>query len=162
MDRRDPLELIAEGREKLAGEDRSGWADVALSDRMSAVTVEFERLGAEVVRLAAEWNARGAWGADGFVSPAAWLAAHGRMTRAGAGRVVRSARHIAKFSLTGAALADGRVTAAKVELLAEVARHREKLGVATILWTRGYDGSGCSVGSVGLGGSAVIEVDLVA
>ena len=35
-------------------------------------------------------------------------------------------------------------------------------GVATILWTRGYDGSGCSVGSVGLGGSAVIEVDLVA
>ena len=127
MDRRDPLELIAEGREKLAGEDRSGWADVALSDRMSAVTVEFERLGAEVVRLAAEWNARGAWGADGFVSPAAWLAAHGRMTRAGAGRVVRSARHIAKFSLTGAALADGRVTAAKVELLAEVARHREKL-----------------------------------
>ena len=36
------------------------------------------------------------------------------------------------------------------------------LGVATILWTRGYDGSGCSVGSVGLGGSAVIEVDLVA
>jgi hypothetical protein len=35
-------------------------------------------------------------------------------------------------------------------------------GVATISWTRGYDGSGCSVGSVGLGGGAVVEVDLVA
>lgn len=127
MNGRDPLELISEGREQLAGEDRSGWADVALSDRMVAVTAEFERLGAEVVRLTAEWNARGAWAADGFVSPTAWLAAHGRMTRASGGRVVRSARHVARFSATGAALADGRTTAAKVELLAEVARHREEL-----------------------------------
>jgi len=122
----DPVELIAEGRAKLAVEDRSGWADVALSDRMLAVTAEFERLGAEVVRLTAEWNARGARGADGFVSPTAWLAAHGRMTRAAAGRVVRSARHVARFVATGDALADGRVTAEKVELLAEVARHREE------------------------------------
>ena len=63
----DPVELIAEGRERLAVEDRSGWADVALSDRMLAVTAEFERLGAEVVRLTAEWNARGAWAAGGSV-----------------------------------------------------------------------------------------------
>ena len=122
----DPLELIAEGRAKLAVEDRSGWADVALSDRMSAVTAEFERLGAEVVRLTAEWNARGAWGADGFVPPTAWLAAHGRMTRTGAGRIVRSARHVARFAATGDTLADGRVTSEKVELLAEAARHREE------------------------------------
>ncbi len=126
MEGRDPLDLIAEGREKLAVEDRSSWADVALSDRMAAVTAEFERLGAEVVRLTAEWNARGAWGADGFVSPVAWLAAHGRMTRAAAGRLVRSARHVAEFVATGDALADGRVTAEKAELLAEVARHREE------------------------------------
>src|SRR4051794_11714722 len=122
----DPVELIAEGREKLAVEDRSSWADVALSDRMLAVSEEFERLGAEVVRLTAEWNARGAWAADGFVSPTAWLAAHGRMTRAAAGRLVRSARHVARFAATGDALGDGRVTAAKVELLAEVARHQEE------------------------------------
>ena len=35
-------------------------------------------------------------------------------------------------------------------------------GVATISWTRGYDGSGCAVGSVGLGRGSVVEVDLVA
>jgi len=122
----DPLELIAEGRAKLAVEDRSGWADVALSDRMSAVTAKFERLGAEMVRLTAEWNAQGAWGADGFVSPTAWLAAHGRMTRTGAGRIVRSARHVARFAATGDTLADARVTSEKVELLAEAARHREE------------------------------------
>lgn len=123
----NPIDLIREGREKLAAEDRSGWADVALSDRMLAVCEEFARLGAEVVRLTAEWNARNAWAADGFVSPTAWLAAHGRMTRAAAGRTVRSARHVARFAATGDALGDGRITAAKVELLGEVARHREDL-----------------------------------
>jgi len=64
----DPLDLISDGREKLAVEDRSGWADVALSDRMLAVAVERERLEAEWLRLTAEWDARGAWAADGRVS----------------------------------------------------------------------------------------------
>jgi len=60
------------------------------------------------------------------VSPTAWLAAHGRMTRTGAGRIVRSARHVARFAATGDTLADARVTSEKVELLAEAARHREE------------------------------------
>jgi hypothetical protein len=123
----DPLDLIAEGREKLAVEDRSGWSASALSDRMLTLTAEYERLGAELVRLTADWNTQGAWGVDGFVSPTAWLSAHGRLTRTGAGRLVRSARHVARFTGTGDALGDGRITAAKVELLAEVARGREEL-----------------------------------
>jgi hypothetical protein len=122
----DPLDLIAEGREKLGVEDRSGWSAAALSDRMLALTAECERLGAELVRLTAEWNAIGAWGVDGFVSPTAWLSAHGHMVRPGARKLVRSARHVARFTATGDALADGRVTTAKVELLAEVARGREE------------------------------------
>ncbi|MFN8025076.1 MAG: DUF222 domain-containing protein [Acidimicrobiia bacterium] len=121
-----PIDLIREGREKLAVEDRSGWSAGASSDHMLAVTEEYERLGAELVRLTGEWHAIGAWGIDGFVSPAAWLSAHGRMTRPTAGRTVRSARHVLRFSATGDALADGRITTAKADLLAEAARGRDQ------------------------------------
>jgi len=122
-----PIDLIREGREKLAAEDRSGWSATALSDHMLALTEEVERMGAELVRLTAEWHAVGAWGVDGSVSPTSWLSAHGRMTRPAAGRTVRSARHVLRFAATGDALADGRITTAKIELLAEVARGREQL-----------------------------------
>jgi hypothetical protein len=37
-----------------------------------------------------------------------------------------------------------------------------KNGVARVWWTRGYSGSGCLAGSVGLGGGAVSEAGLVA
>jgi hypothetical protein len=122
----DPLELIAEGREKLAAEDRGGWSNAALSDRMLAVTAEWERLGAEAVRLTSEWDARAAWGDDGFVSASAWLSAHGRMVQATAGRVLRAARHVGRFVATGAALGEGTITMEKLDLLAEAARHRAK------------------------------------
>jgi hypothetical protein len=127
MDVGDPLELIAEGRAKLAVAGRSGWADVALSDRMVAVGAEWERLGAEYLRITSAWDARGAWGVDGFVSAKSWLTAHGSMTRAAAGRFLRSARHCARFSRTADALGDGAVTMEKLDLLAEAARHREDL-----------------------------------
>lgn len=38
----------------------------------------------------------------------------------------------------------------------------QRAGVARVPWTRGYDRSGCSAGSVGLGGGAIFEADLVA
>ena len=122
----DPVELIAEGREKLAAEDRGSWSNAALSDRMVAVGAEWERLGAEYLRLAAQWDGRGAWGEDGFVSAKAWLTAHGSMTRAAAGRFLRSARHCARFSGTAAALHAGTISLEKGDLLAEAARHREE------------------------------------
>lgn len=122
----DPLELITEGREKLTVEDRAHWSPAALSDRMLAVGAECERLQAEFVRLTAEWNAAGAWGTDGFVSPSSWLTVNARMARPAAGRLLRSARHVRRFVATGEALADGGVTTEKIELLARAARHREQ------------------------------------
>ncbi|MFN8025316.1 MAG: DUF222 domain-containing protein [Acidimicrobiia bacterium] len=122
----DPLELVTEGREKLEAEERALWSSAALSDRMLALGAEVERLQAEFVRLTAEWNAAGAWGADGFVSPGSWLTANAHMAKPAAGRLLRSARHVRRFAATGEALADGTVTAEKVELLARSARHREK------------------------------------
>ena len=43
-----PIDLIREGREKLAIEDRSGWSATALSDHMLALTEEVDRMGAEL------------------------------------------------------------------------------------------------------------------
>jgi hypothetical protein len=120
-----PIDLIREGREKLAVEDRAGWSATALSDHMLALTEEVERMNAELLRLTADWHAVGAWGVDGAVSPTAWLCAHGRMARPAAGRTMRSARHVLRFAATGDALADGRITTAKLDALAEAARGRE-------------------------------------
>ncbi len=42
------------------------------------------------------------------------------------------------------------------------ASSKARSGVAPVSWTRGFGSSGCSVGSVGLGGGAVVEAGLVA
>ena len=123
----DPLELIAEGRQKLTAEQRAGWSPGALSDRMLAMAAERERLEAEFVRLTAEWHGCAAWSADGFVSPSAWLAEYAHLAKPAAGRLLRSARHVRRFGATGDALASGAVSCPKAESLAEAARRREEL-----------------------------------
>ncbi|MFN8026113.1 MAG: DUF222 domain-containing protein [Acidimicrobiia bacterium] len=122
----DPMAQISEGRERLQAEDRSSWANAALSDRMLALAAECERMGAELVRLTGLWDPRGAWGDDGYASASSWLTANARQARGAAGRLLRSARHVQRFTSTGDALAAGTVTADKVEVLAEAARHREE------------------------------------
>jgi hypothetical protein len=122
----DPLDLISEGREKLAAEDRSGWSAAALGSRIRAVAAERERLDAELTRMVAQWDGVGGWAEEACASPAVWLTRETPMSRSAAGRLVRSARHVRRFEATANALADGVVTTEKMELLAEAARHREK------------------------------------
>jgi hypothetical protein len=123
----DPIERIRQGRQDLQAEDRSGWSGAALGDRIMSVARERERLGAELTRLLAQWDGAGAWAEDGYASPVAWLCANAPVAKPAAGRLVRSARHVRRFTDTGDALAMGSVTSEKVEVLAEAARHREKL-----------------------------------
>jgi hypothetical protein len=122
----DSVDLITEGREKLAVEDRSGWSTAALGDRLMTVAAERERLDAELVRLTAAFDARGGWADDGYASATAWLAHNAPLTKPGAARLVPTARHVQAFTATAAALADGADTTEKVEVLAEAARHREE------------------------------------
>lgn len=121
----DPIDLIVEGREKLAAEDRSGWSTAAWSDRLLAVAAERERLDAELLRLTAAFDARGGWAEAGYASAAAWLAHNAPVTKPAAGRLLRTARHVQRFAATADALADCTVTTDKVEILAESAKHRE-------------------------------------
>ena len=123
----DPLDLIIEGYEKLAAEDRRGWSTAALGDRITAVAAARERLDAELVRLVGQWDAGDGWGTDGYASPRAWLTSNTPTNGPSASRQVRNARHVQQFDATADALADGAITTAEVELLAEVAKGREEL-----------------------------------
>ncbi len=51
-----------------------------------------ERLEAEWLRCAGQWDAQQAWAEDGAVSASSWLASHTDVTRANAVRKVRTAR----------------------------------------------------------------------
>jgi len=123
----DPVDLIIEGSEKLAAEDRRGWPTVALGDRITAVAAARERLDAELLRLVGQWDASGGWGDDGYTSARVWLTSNTPTNGPSASRQVRNARHVQRFDATADALADGAISTAKVELLAEVAKGREKL-----------------------------------
>jgi hypothetical protein len=123
----DPVDLILEGYEKLAAEDRRGWSTAALGDRIMAVAAARERLDAELVRLVGQWDAGGGWGDDGYASPIGWLTSNTPTNGPSASRRVRNARHVQQFDATADALAEGAITSAKVELLAEVAKGREEL-----------------------------------
>ena len=123
----DPLDLIIEGYEKLAAEDRRGWSTAALGDRITAVAAARERLDAELVRLVGQWDAGDGWGTDGYASPRAWLTSNTPTNGPSASRQVRNARHVQQFDATADALSDCVITTAEVELLAEVAKGREEL-----------------------------------
>ncbi|MFN8026800.1 MAG: DUF222 domain-containing protein [Acidimicrobiia bacterium] len=125
----DPVDLIVEGAEKLAAEDRCGWSTAALGNRMSSIAAARELLDAEMLRVTGQWDAAGGWGADGYLSPRAWLTDNTPVNSPAASRQVRNARHVQQFDATADALADGLITTAKVELLAEVAKGREELYV---------------------------------
>ena len=134
----DPVELIAEGREKLATEDRGGWANAALSDRMVSVGGEWERLGAVYLGITSEWDARGAWAEDGFVSAKSWLTAHGNMTRPAAGRFLRSARHCSRFERTSECNHFAQTVNPRVEELEKLAKDTSKPETYAKL-ARGYE-----------------------
>lgn len=123
----DPVDLIVEGCEKLAAEDRRGWSAAALGDRITAVAAARERLDAELLRLVGQWDAIGGWGSDGYTSARAWLTHNTPVTAPAASRQVRNARHVQRFDATADAVAGGSVSTAKAEMLAEVAKGREEL-----------------------------------
>lgn len=51
----EPMSQIRNGIDRLAGEDRSRWVSVALSERLAEAAELRNRLDAEVLRLTGEW-----------------------------------------------------------------------------------------------------------
>ena len=120
----DPLSGVRDGWALVAAEDRSGWSSRARSDRLLELLAHQERVAAEVVRCAGGWDAVSAWADDGATSAAAWLAERAPLTRPAAARLLRSARLVRDHDDTAAALAEGVVSVAHVDVLASAAHGR--------------------------------------
>src|SRR5262249_15220840 len=84
-----------------------------------------ERVQAELVRTAGEWDAQQDWALDGALSATAWLAHRAPTTRACASKLMSQARLCRQHEATGEALADGDISCAHVEVLAPMIRGRE-------------------------------------
>ncbi len=81
---------------------------------------------AEAHRLAvaAEWDRRQAWAADGAYSGRCWLAAECGLSRGESGLILKTARVVASAPVVAAAVAGGSLSVAKAEVLASVVNPR--------------------------------------
>ncbi|HVX18909.1 MAG TPA: DUF222 domain-containing protein [Acidimicrobiales bacterium] len=102
--------------------DPGAATDAELNDWLA----ELDRFDAQVLlarsRVLAAWQQRQVWAVDGAVSPAAWRASQGEVSRSDALRELRVARRLACMPVTVAALEAGRIGAGKARLLAEARR----------------------------------------
>jgi len=102
-----------------------GWSAEAVRQRLRAVQVEIDRLLGEQRVLAGELDARAAYGADGAITTANWLAHFTGIRRgeaARAARVARVARAVRSMTATAANAAE--LGPVKVALLAGVSAGR--------------------------------------
>jgi hypothetical protein len=123
----DPLARVAAGVGDLLAEDWNEWNDAALSEQLTGMLDQLERLHAAVMSCAASWDGRGVWAVEGAPTPQSWLVENGSMTRPSATRLARTARHLRGHERTAKALFAGDVKVEHVEAIAIVARGREEL-----------------------------------
>jgi hypothetical protein len=107
-----------------AAEDRSGWSNGALTDRLKELLGARERLDAQIVELAGLWDARRAWADDGATQAETWLETRCDLSRPEAVRIARSGRLVRQCERAGKALAAGDIGTGHVEVLARAAGGR--------------------------------------
>jgi hypothetical protein len=121
----DPVERIRLALEELGSEDRRHWTGAARSERLVELIAVAERLQAESLRCAGEWDRAADWAFDGALSPRSWLAHRTPSGRLEASRLVTSARLVREHEATGDAVREGEISCAHVEVLASMVRYRE-------------------------------------
>ena len=114
----------------LAKEDLHGLSDAETLDRTAALGAVMNQVTAELTRTVRHADATQAAEHDGLKSMRSWLISHARLSPAEAGRVVRSGRALAEFPALAEAFADGAVTAAQFDLVAEKVGPGERAAAA--------------------------------
>jgi len=103
----------------LAADDLHGLSDGQVLDRTAMLVQLGNRVAAELTRTVRHADATSAVERDGLRSLRSWLIGHVRLSPADAGRVVRSGRALEHFPTLAAGFADGVITAAQVNVVAE-------------------------------------------
>jgi len=103
----------------LAADDLFALSDGQVLDRTALLVAARNRMDAELTRTVRHADTTSAVEHDGLKSPRSWLIGHVRLSPADAGRVVRSGRALAHFPTVAAGFADGAITAAQVNVVAE-------------------------------------------
>ncbi|MCZ2806439.1 DUF222 domain-containing protein [Modestobacter sp. VKM Ac-2983] len=109
----------------LAAEDLHGWSDGAALDRVAVLVALQNRVAAELTRTVRHAELTQAAECDGLKSIRSWLIGHARLSQTEASRVVRSGRVLEHFPALTAGFADGQITAAQVNVVAEKIGPRE-------------------------------------
>jgi hypothetical protein len=102
----------------ILGTDPAAMGDAELGDHVEALCALADRLEAARLLAVGEWDARAVWALDGAPNGGTWLAARGRLGRAQAGGIVRTARRLRSMPATADAVRAGRLGTAKARLLA--------------------------------------------
>jgi len=123
----DLLDQVAAGVAGLLAEDWDGYGEGALSDHLSAMAEQLERMHAAVLGCATAWDGHKAWAFDGAASAPGWLVANCSLPRTDAVRLVRTARHLSGNERTAKALAAGDIKVEHTQTIARVAQGREEL-----------------------------------
>ncbi|QXG76972.1 HNH endonuclease [Modestobacter sp. L9-4] len=104
----------------LAVEDLHGLSEGQVLDRTAFLVQVVNRASAELTRTVRHGELTQAAEHDGLKSMRSWLVGHARLAPAEASRVVRSGRALEHFPALAAGFADGDVTAAQLNVVAEV------------------------------------------
>lgn len=104
--------------------DVAGLTDDELSAALLDASAEVNRAEAHRLVVAAEWDRRQAWAADGAYNGRCWLASRCTLSRSEAGAILRTARVVASAPVVAAAVAEGSLPVAKAEVLASVVTER--------------------------------------
>ena len=110
----------------LAADDLRGLSDGQVLDRTAMLVQLVNRASAELTRTVRHADTTRAVEHDGLKSMRSWLIGHVRLAPNDAMRVVRSGRALAHFPALAAGFAEGAITAAQVNVVAE------KVGVPEI------------------------------
>ncbi|MDT0278027.1 HNH endonuclease signature motif containing protein [Blastococcus goldschmidtiae] len=116
-----PLTCLTGALEALAGQDLKSSFGPAMLERSGVLVVARNRLDAELTRTVREGELTQAAEHDGKASMASWLRGHHRLSKAEAGRLVRTGRALEQLPTLAAAAAAGAVTAEAVNAIAPVA-----------------------------------------
>jgi hypothetical protein len=122
----DPVARMHAALVDLGGEDHDHWHAGTLSTQMVALLEVRERLDAELARLAARWQQRRGWEADGALSPVAWLTHRAPVSAPEARRVMKTAKVLTTAPHVAEALHHGDTTTAHVQALAQVMSPRRQ------------------------------------